>query len=95
MQSRDVCTEERCCPGCHDGLRLLSERLLGVQIDKSLQTSDWDDLTDEKINYAAIDAAVSLQLTEILEEMPNLSHRLTLDKFFQPKKWIWYRRMEV
>lgn len=48
-------------------------------MDKSLQVSDWTKPTKEQLKYAAIDAAVSLEVYEKLMEMPDLTRRLTLE----------------
>ena len=46
-------------------------KYLGIQLDKSQQTSDWSnpDLTEDQIHYAALDAAVLLYLELILAEL--------------------------
>ncbi len=48
------------------------ERELGVFLDKSLQTSDWTQrpLTEEQLNYAAVDAEVLLELYDIFNPPP-------------------------
>ncbi|KAL7525102.1 hypothetical protein ACHAXR_003597, partial [Thalassiosira sp. AJA248-18] len=64
-------------------LELIAERTLSVKTDKSLQKSNWSgNLTDKQIEYAAIDAAVSLEGYEELEKMPDLSRRLKLEDIF-------------
>ena len=52
----------------HHRLADLSRRLLGRSLDKVEQTSDWaaPDLTDEQIHYAALDAAILLDLYPVL-----------------------------
>ena len=58
-------------------LRQLVELTLDVTLDKSLQTSTWSkDFTLEQKQYAAIDAAVSLEVYEFLEKKKDLSCRL-------------------
>jgi hypothetical protein len=46
------------------GLKVAADRLLGVQLDKSLACSDWssDRLTPDQVRYAALDAWVTLRL---------------------------------
>ncbi|KAL7546679.1 hypothetical protein ACHAWF_010011 [Thalassiosira exigua] len=57
-------------------LGLISERTLKFALDKSLQCSDWTDLTQDKLEYAATDAAVSLECAEVLIALPDLTRRL-------------------
>lgn len=80
-RKRDVVQNAATC-----SIELLGERLFGVQIDKTLQTSDWNDPTDDQLNYAAIDAAVSLESYEVMKGMPDLSRRLTVDDIQPGKK---------
>jgi DNA polymerase-1 len=48
-------------------LRNITRKLLGLEIDKTLQTSNWhQSLTQEQLRYAAIDAAILLDLYPIL-----------------------------
>lgn len=59
-------------------LPLLCELTLGSTIDKSLQTSTWTkNLTEAQKMYAAVDAAVSLEVYEKLVQLKDLSCRLT------------------
>ena len=65
----------------HASMVLLSERVLGIAINKSEQVSDWSrELSSAQIKYAAIDAAVSLELYEKMKAMPNLASRLNKDE---------------
>ncbi len=51
-------------------LAAVAARVLGITLDKTLQTSDWrGPLTDDQIAYAATDAAVLLPLYERLAAM--------------------------
>jgi hypothetical protein len=68
-------------PNANVGLSRLAELTLNVTVDKALQTSSWTkDLTEPQKKYAAIDAAASLEVFEVLEKMPDLSLRLTVDE---------------
>jgi hypothetical protein len=59
-------------------LELIAMHVLNIKLDKTLRCSNWSGkLTDDQIKYAAIDAAVSLEVGEKLLEMPDLSRRLT------------------
>jgi hypothetical protein len=65
-------------PSATASLRQLCELTLGKTMDKSLQTSTWTkDLSDDQKKYAAVDAAVSLQVYESLSKLTDLSCRLT------------------
>ena len=58
----------------------LSGLTLERAIDKSLQTSNWSkDLSEDQKKYAAIDAAASLEVYEVLAQMKDLSCRLRED----------------
>eukprot|EP00956_Cyclotella_meneghiniana_P017776 scaffold29226_cov58-Cyclotella_meneghiniana.AAC.5 len=58
----------------------LSGHTLERAIDKSLQTSNWSkDLSEDQKKYAAIDAAASLEVYEVLAQMKDLSCRLRED----------------
>lgn len=56
----------------------LARRLLGRNLDKAEQTSDWSvlDLTDAQIHYAALDAAILLDLHPVLAGLLD-KNRLT------------------
>ena len=58
----------------------------GLQVDKSLQTSDWTNPSPEQINYAAIDAAISLEEFEKLKAMPDLFRCFTVNEIRPSKK---------
>jgi DNA polymerase III epsilon subunit-like protein len=51
-------------------LNTVALEYLGIDLDKTQQSSDWEetDLTDEQIHYAALDAAILLDLLPILKE---------------------------
>ena len=66
-KDRDVVQDARTV-----SLELLAARLLGLKVDKTLQTSDWTVPTPDQIKYAAIDAAISLEEFEVLKAMPDL-----------------------
>ena len=70
------------------GLESLSEMLLKVKIDKSLQTSgfDGDELTPAELKYVAIDAAVSLECYEKLMDMPDIYRHLEVKDLELGKK---------
>lgn len=54
-------------PG-HHSLKAIASKYLGVELDKEQQISDWSgDLATEQLRYAAYDAAILLQLREILK----------------------------
>ncbi|MGH7911383.1 MAG: DUF927 domain-containing protein, partial [Candidatus Dormibacteraceae bacterium] len=60
-------------PGAHakgrHTLQALTKRVLGVELDKSEQASDWSrELREEQLRYAARDAAVLLPLAEHLDQ---------------------------
>ncbi|CAE8720846.1 unnamed protein product, partial [Polarella glacialis] len=57
------------------GLRRVSEALLGLTLDKSLQCSDWDQrpLSSEQLSYAAADAAVLLELAAAIDKQSHFS----------------------
>lgn len=61
-------------------LKELSRELLGMEMDKSDQTSDWarDDLSDSQIEYAANDVRVLIPLQKILTMMLEREGRLPL-----------------
>eukprot|EP00986_Skeletonema_menzelii_P017125 scaffold17631_cov148-Skeletonema_menzelii.AAC.1 len=62
----------------YGSMTLLAKLVLGIKVDKSQQESDWSgDLNSEQIQYAALDAAISLELYEKLATMPDLTSRLT------------------
>lgn len=51
-------------------LKALAQHYLGVDLDKTLQSADWNaDLSKEQIEYAAMDVAVLLPLESILNEL--------------------------
>jgi len=69
--NRDVITDRG------SSLQLIVKAVLNIILDKSLQCSDWGgELSNKQIQYAAIDAAVSLEVGEKLDKMPNLTRRL-------------------
>jgi hypothetical protein len=73
--------------GKQGSMVLLGERVLGIKVNKSQQISDWSGkLSDEQINYAAEDAAISLELFEKLEGMPDLTRRLSVEELSPGKK---------
>ncbi|MCU0542646.1 MAG: DNA polymerase [Oscillatoriaceae cyanobacterium Prado104] len=50
------------------------DRLLGIKLDKTLQTSDWSGtLTPNQLQYAATDAAILLPLRETLKQKLKVS----------------------
>ncbi len=66
---------------------LLSERVLGIKVDKTLQDSDWSgELQPDQIQYAAEDAAISLELFEKLGAMPDLTSRLPAEELITGMK---------
>ncbi len=65
-------------------LQLLSERVLKARLEKSRQIrlSDWDkkdELEDNQMKYAALDAIASLKIFLELDKMPDLTCRFTMD----------------
>jgi len=68
------------------GLKDLVYELLGVQLDKSNQTSDWAqlDLTDEQIEYAANDVRMLLPLyTKVLALLKREDRLVLAEKLYQ------------
>jgi DNA polymerase I len=62
-------TERRGGPGYKYDLRALAKRILGVDLPKELQRSDWSaQLTPAQLQYAANDAAILLDLHDRLVE---------------------------
>ena len=60
---------------------MLAKLVLGIKVDKSEQVSDWsENLNSKQIQYAALDAAISLRLYEKLASMPDLTSRLTAEE---------------
>lgn len=55
------------------GLRNLAAILLGVRVSKSKQVSNWakPSLSEGQINYAALDALLSLRIWNRLSELPD------------------------
>jgi DNA polymerase-1 len=50
------------------GLAAVAERVLGLRLDKTLQTADWSGaLSEAQLRYAALDALVPLRLTDVLD----------------------------
>ena len=61
-------------------LELIVKSVLNIALDKTLQCSDWGGtLSPEQKQYAAIDAAASLEVGEKLLELPDLTRRLQQD----------------
>lgn len=60
-------------PGNRHDLKSVCERELGRSLDKTQQTSDWSKrpLTEEQVEYAALDAEVLLQLADRLAPQPR------------------------
>lgn len=72
-RERDVVQNAR-----HGSMELLAERVMGIFVDKTQQESDWSgDLNPAQIQYAALDAAISLELFEKLGAMTDLTRRLS------------------
>lgn len=61
-------------------LKDLSRELLGLEMDKSNQTSDWakDDLTEAQLEYAANDVRYLISLQEKLDALLEREHRKEL-----------------
>ena len=60
---------------------MLAKLVLGIKVDKSEKESDWsENLNSKQIQYAAMDAAISLRLNEKLVSMPDLKSRLTAEE---------------
>ncbi len=64
------------------GLKELCKELLGVDLNKSQQSSDWssDILTDSQLRYASFDVIYLFELKRILERMLKREERLELAK---------------
>lgn len=67
--------------GSH-GLKTLSLELIGVEMDKQQQSSDWGatTLSDQQIRYAASDVIYLIKIKEALESMLLREGRLELAK---------------
>jgi ribonuclease D len=52
------------------GLKDVARRELGVEMSKEMQQSDWsaEELSEEQMNYAALDAAVLVPLRDRLRD---------------------------
>ncbi|MFN6965244.1 MAG: DNA polymerase [Pyrinomonadaceae bacterium] len=62
------------------GLGVVAERLLGREIDKTEQRSDWtvDELSDSQIEYAARDVTVLHELRDVLDRKLSARHLQTV-----------------
>ncbi len=62
------------------GLKALCDELLGVELSKKQQTSDWGnvDLTDKQKEYAASDVLYLHRLKEKLDEMLSRENRMEI-----------------
>jgi hypothetical protein len=81
-RERDVIQDARI-----GGMVLLGERVLGINVNKSEQVSDWSGkLSENQIKYAAEDAAISLELFEKLDAMPDLTRRLSAEELSPGRK---------
>jgi hypothetical protein len=68
-------------------LQRIAECTLSYSLNKTLQCSDWSgQLTEDQIQYAAIDAAVSLEVGEKLLTMPDLTRRLLPEELTPNRK---------
>jgi DNA polymerase I len=53
----------------HAGLKAVAKELLGVELDKGLQTSDWSGIhTAEQLSYALKDSEILIQLYPVLQQ---------------------------
>ncbi|MGI0492526.1 bifunctional 3'-5' exonuclease/DNA polymerase [Alkalinema pantanalense CENA528] len=60
-------------------LQILAQKLLNVELDKTQQVSDWSQpLTSKQLQYAALDAAILLELYPILVKKLERSHLLKI-----------------
>jgi DNA polymerase I len=60
-------------------LQTLAQKLLNIELDKTQQVSDWSKpLTSKQLQYAALDAAILLELYPILVEKLERSHLLKI-----------------
>ncbi len=82
-RKRDVVENAR-----HGSMVLLGELVLGIKVDKTQQIADWSvkNLSDEQVQYAAEDAAISLELFEKLGAMPDLTSRLSVEELTEGMK---------
>ena len=64
------------------GLKELCKELLGVDLNKSQQSSDWssDNLTENQLRYASFDVIYLFELKRILEKMLEREGRMELAK---------------
>ena len=64
------------------GLRELCKELLGVDLNKSQQSSDWSskNLSDNQVKYASYDVIFLFELKSILEKMLQREDRMGLAK---------------
>ncbi|KAL7491648.1 hypothetical protein ACHAWT_002097 [Skeletonema menzelii] len=69
------------------GLDTLARLTLNLIVDKTCQVSTWTrELETDQEKYAAIDAAVSLEIFEVLVKMPDLTCKLTVEEATDGKK---------
>jgi DNA polymerase I len=60
-------------------LQTLAQKLLNIELDKTQQVSDWSkSLTSKQLQYAALDAAILLELYPILVKKLERSHLLKI-----------------
>ena len=60
-------------------LQTLAQKLLNIELDKTQQVSDWSKpLTSKQLQYAALDAAILLELYPILVKKLERSHLLKI-----------------
>ena len=64
------------------GLKELCRELLGIELNKSQQSSDWslNNLSDQQIKYASYDVIYLFELKKILEHMLEREERMEIAK---------------
>ena len=74
-------------PNGNASLELIAKQVLNISLDKTEQCSDWSGkLRQEQLQYAAIDAAVSLEAGEQLAKIPDLTRRLRPEELIPDRK---------
>lgn len=68
--------------GAHHSLKTLTKDLLGIELDKQQQSTDWgaDNLTEAQLSYAANDVLYLHKIKEILDSMLVREEREELAK---------------
>jgi DNA polymerase-1 len=81
-------------------LAAVAHRTIGIELDKAQQQSNWaGDLTDEQLEYAALDVQYPYQIAKVLQSMANkegLDMTLALEMNVVPvTAWMEFRGLHV